>query len=70
MDEQAFAPFALKILRTLSRRASDKEWSAAEKNFRKARGKEDETEALPVLKALVIGQKGTRCEGEVDPDKD
>ena len=46
-----------------------KEWSAAEKIAEKLREKKM-NQLLPVLKALVLGQKGPLVEGEVDRTKD
>jgi len=45
-------------------RLQNKEWSAAEKIAEKLREKKM-TEMAPVLKALVIGQKGPIVEGEI-----
>ena len=50
-------------------RAENKEWSAAEKIAEKLEEKKMKR-ALPVLKALVSGQKGPLVEGEVDRTKD
>jgi menaquinone-dependent protoporphyrinogen IX oxidase len=50
-------------------RAENKEWSAAEKIAEKLREKKM-NQLLPVLKALVIGQKGPIVEGEIDRTKD
>jgi menaquinone-dependent protoporphyrinogen IX oxidase len=49
--------------------AENKEWSAAEKIAAKLRDKKM-NQLLPVLKALVLGQKGPLVEGEVDRTKD
>ncbi len=46
-----------------------KEWSAAEKISEKLRDKKM-NQLLPVLKALVFGQKGPPKEGEIDRTKD
>jgi len=46
-----------------------KEWSAAEKIATKLRDKKM-NQLLPVLKALVLGQKGPLKEGEIDRTKD
>jgi menaquinone-dependent protoporphyrinogen IX oxidase len=46
-----------------------KEWSAAEKISEKLRDKKM-NQLLPVLKALVLGQKGPLKEGEIDRTKD
>jgi len=45
------------------------EWSAAEKIAEKLRDKKM-NQLLPVLKALVFGQKGPLVEGEIDRTKD
>ena len=50
-------------------RIENKEWSAAEKIAEKLREKKM-NQLLPVLKALVLGQKGPLVEGEVDRTKD
>ena len=50
-------------------RIENKEWSAAEKIAEKLREKKM-NQVLPVLKALVLGQKGPLVEGEVDRTKD
>ena len=50
-------------------RIQKKEWSAGEKIAEKLRDKKM-NQLLPVLKALVIGQKGPLVEGEVDRTKD
>jgi len=50
-------------------RIENKEWSAAEKIAQKLKEKQM-TQVLPVLKALVIDQKGPLVEGEVDRTKD
>jgi len=50
-------------------RIEKKEWSAAEKISEKLRDKEM-NQLLPVLKALVFGQKGPLKEGEIDRTKD
>jgi len=47
----------------------NKEWSAAEKISEKLRDKKM-NQLLPVLKALVFGQKGPLKEGEIDRTKD
>jgi len=49
--------------------AENKEWSAAEKIAEKLRDKQM-NQVLPVLKALVLGQKGPLVEGEVDRTKE
>ena len=46
-------------------KAENKEWSAAEKIAKKLREKKM-NQALPVLKALVLDQKGPLVEGEVE----
>jgi len=46
-------------------RLQNKEWSAAEKIAEKLREKKM-TEVAPVLKALVVGQKGPIVEGEIE----
>ena len=46
-------------------RAENKEWSAAEKIANKLKEKKM-NQTLPVLKALVLGQKGPLVEGEVE----
>ena len=46
-----------------------KEWSAAEKISEKLRDKKM-NEMLPVLKAVVLGQKGPLKEGEIERTKD
>jgi len=50
-------------------RLEKKEWSAAEKISEKLRDKKM-NQLLPVLKALVLGQKGPLKEGEIDRTKD
>ncbi len=50
-------------------RAEKKEWSAAEKIAEKLRDKKM-NELLPVLKAVVLGQKGPLKEGEIERTKD
>ena len=50
-------------------RAEKKEWSAAEKIAVKLRDKKM-NQLLPVMKALVLGQKGPLKEGEIDRTKD
>ena len=50
-------------------RLENKEWSAAEKIALKLKEKQM-TQAMPVLKALVIGQKGPLVEGEVERTKE
>ena len=50
-------------------RLQNKEWSAGEKIAEKFREKKM-NQLLPVLKALVIGQKGPIVEGEIDRTKD
>ncbi len=50
-------------------RIQNKEWSAAEKIAEKLREKKM-TQLLPVLKALVLGQKGPLKEGEIERTKD
>ena len=50
-------------------RLENKEWSAAEKIAQKLREKKM-NQLLPVLKALVLDQKGPLVEGEVDWTKD
>ena len=50
-------------------RIENKEWSAGEKIAEKLRAKKM-NQLLPVLKALVLGQKGPLVEGEVDRTKD
>ena len=47
----------------------NKEWSAAEKIAEKLR-EEKMNQLLPVLKALVIGQKGPIVEGEIERTKE
>jgi len=49
--------------------AENKEWSAAEKIAEKLRDKKM-NQLLPVLKALVFGQKGPLKEGEIERTKD
>ncbi len=48
---------------------ANKEWSAAEKISEKLRDKRM-NQLLPVLKAVVLGQKGPLKEGEVERTKD
>ena len=48
--------------------AENKEWSAAEKIATKLKERQLK-QLLPVLKALVLGQKGPLVEGEVDRTK-
>src|SRR4030066_350794 len=50
-------------------RAEKKEWSAAEKISEKLRDKKM-NQLLPVLKALVSGQKGPLIEGEIEGTKE
>jgi len=50
-------------------RIQNKEWSAAEKIAQKLKEKKM-NQLLPVLKALVIGQKGPLVEGEIEKTKD
>ena len=50
-------------------RIQNKEWSAAEKIAEKLREKKM-NQLLPVLKSLVLGQKGPLVDGEVDRAKD
>jgi len=50
-------------------RIQNKEWSAAEKIAEKLREKKM-NQLLPVLKALVLGQKGPLVEGEVERTKE
>ena len=50
-------------------RIENKEWSAAEKIAAKLREKKM-NQALPVLKALVLGQKGPLVEGEIERTKE
>ena len=50
-------------------RSENKEWSAAEKISEKLRDKKM-NQLLPVLKAVVLGQKGPLKEGEIDRTKD
>jgi len=50
-------------------RIQNKEWSAAEKIAAKLKEKEM-NQLLPVLKALVFGQKGPLVEGEIDRAKE
>jgi len=49
-------------------RIQNKEWSAGEKIAEKLREKKM-NQLLPVLKALVIGQKGPLVEGEIERTK-
>jgi len=49
--------------------AENKEWSAAEKIAEKLRDKKM-NQLLPVLKAIVFGQKGPLKEGEIERTKD
>jgi hypothetical protein len=50
-------------------KVENKEWSAAEKISEKLREKKMK-QLLPVLKALVIGQKGPLVDGEVNRTRD
>jgi len=50
-------------------RIENKEWSAGEKISEKLRDKKM-NQLLPVLKAVVLGQKGPLKEGEIDRTKD
>ena len=50
-------------------RLENKEWSAAEKIATKLKDKKM-NQLLPVLKAVVLGQKGPLKEGEIDRTKD
>jgi menaquinone-dependent protoporphyrinogen IX oxidase len=49
--------------------AENKEWSAAEKIAERLREKKM-NQLLPVLKAVVLGQKGPLIEGEIERTKD
>ena len=50
-------------------RLENKEWSAAEKIAEKLKEKKM-SQLLPVLKALVLGQKGPLVDGEIERTKD
>jgi hypothetical protein len=50
-------------------RIQNKEWSAAEKIAQKLKEKKM-NQLMPVLKALVMGQKGPLMEGEIEKTKD
>ena len=50
-------------------RLENKEWSAAEKIAEKLKEKRM-NQVLPVLKALVLGQKGPLVEGQIERTKD
>ncbi|WXG44749.1 MAG: flavodoxin domain-containing protein [Promethearchaeati archaeon SRVP18_Atabeyarchaeia-1] len=50
-------------------RAEKKEWSAAEKISEKLRDKKM-NQLLPVMKAVVLGQKGPLKEGEIERTRD
>ena len=50
-------------------KVENKEWSAAEKIAEKL-GEKKMKQVLPVLKALVIGQKGPLVDGEVNRTRD
>jgi menaquinone-dependent protoporphyrinogen IX oxidase len=67
---KSFAAFDTENPENLERaQAENKEWSAAEKISEKLRDKKM-NQLLPVLKALVLGQKGPLVEGEVDRTED
>lgn len=64
-----FAAFDTENPENLERlRIEKKEWSAAEKIAEKLREKKMK-QLLPVLKALVLGQKGPLVEGEIERTK-
>jgi menaquinone-dependent protoporphyrinogen IX oxidase len=65
-----FAAFDTENPENLERaRIEKKEWSAAEKIAERLREKKMK-QLLPVLKALVLGQKGPLVEGEIERTKD
>ena len=70
MCEQTFAAFDTENPENVERsKVENKEWSAAEKISEKLREKKMK-QLLPVLKALVIGQKGPLVNGEVNRTRD
>ena len=65
-----FAAFDTENPENIERAVSEnKEWSAAEKISEKLRAKKM-TQLLPVLKAVVFGQKGPLQDGEIGRTKD
>ena len=67
---KSFATFDTENPENVERsRIEKKEWSAAEKIAEKLREKKMK-QLLPVLKALVLGQKGPLVKGEVERTKD
>jgi len=67
---KSFATFDTENPENIERaRIEKKEWSAAEKIAEKLKEKKMK-QLLPVLKALVIGQKGPLVKGEVERTKD
>jgi hypothetical protein len=65
-----FAAFDTENPKNIERgEAENKEWSAAEKIAEKLRDKKM-NQLLPVLKAVVFGQKGPLKEGEIERTKD
>ena len=67
---KSFATFDTENPENIERsRIEKKEWSAAEKIAEKLREKKMK-QLLPVLKALVLGQKGPLVKGEVERTKD
>ncbi len=66
---KSFAAFDTENPENVERaRIENKEWSAAEKIAQKLREKKI-NQLLPVLKALVLGQKGPLVEGEIERTK-
>ncbi len=67
---KSFAAFDTENPENVERsQAENKEWSAAEKIAEKLRDKKM-NQLLPVLKAIVFGQKGPLKEGEIERTKD
>lgn len=67
---KSFAAFDTENPENVERsQAENKEWSAAEKIAEKLRDKKM-NQILPVLKAIVFGQKGPLKEGEIERTKD
>ena len=68
--DKPFAAFDTENPENIERsQAENKEWSAAEKISQKLKDKKM-TQLLPVLKAVVFGQKGPLKEGEIVRTKD
>jgi len=68
--DKPFAAFDTENPENIERaQAENKEWSAAEKIAERLKDKKMK-QTLPVLKAVVFGQKGPLKEGEIDRAKD